>query len=242
MKRILTALSLIFLLTAACRAGSWEDDYSRLLAKYVTPSGVRYSEWHKNEADLAALKKVVTAIADETPSGGRDHELAFYLNAYNANILAGVLASYPIKSIRDIAPLFGFFTQERIKVSAKKMSFNHLEQDVIIKGYKEPRIHFALNCASASCPPLRPKAYSGDNLGAQLDSMTKPFLNENPKAVATSDGGKKAAISKIFDWNKDDFAPYGGPVGFINKYRKPPLPADVKVSYQEYDWSLNAAH
>ena len=240
MKRMLLALIVTLVSVSVCRADAWTEEYTRLLSKYVTPQGVKYSAWHDDAADRAALGRVVTAIAQEKPEGSRDEKLAFYLNAYNANILNGVLENYPIKSVRDIALLFGFFTQNRITVAGEKMSFNHLERD-IIHGFNEPRIHFALNCASASCPPLRPNAYTGDKLAAELDQQTTAFLNGDPHGVKATEDDKKADVSKIFDWNTGDFQTAGGVVGFINKYRKPPLAPDVKVSYMSYDWSINDA-
>ena len=240
MRKIAFTLMLIVLSASVGRADAWIESYSHLLAKYVTPHGVKYAAWKANAADLAALGQVVDAIAHEAPPSGKDEKLAFYFNAYNANILWGVLQKYPVKSVRDIAPLFGFFTQSRITVSGEKMSFNHLEKD-IIHGFGEPRMHFALNCASASCPSLLDKAWTAASLNAELDKSAAAFLNANKYGVEVSNGGKTAAISKIFDWYAGDFGGAGaGVLAFINKYRKPPLPADVKVSVQDYNWSLNA--
>ena len=241
MKNSLLALLLTFALVSVSRAQSRTEDYNRLLAKYVTPNGVKYAAWHENSQDRATLEKVVGAIAQEKPTGTKDEKLAFYVNAYNANILNGVLEKYPVESIRDIAPLFGFFTQNRITVSGEKMSFNHLEKD-IIHGFGEPRMHFVLNCASASCPPLLTKAFTADNLKEEMDSAASSFLNKNKRGIETSDDGKKAEVSKIFDWYSGDFQASGGVLAFINKYRKPPLPGDAKISFQSYDWSLNAAN
>ena len=240
MKKSLIVILLTLALVGVSRAESWTEDYNRLLAKYVAHSGVKYAAWHDNAPDRAALEKVVDAIAKEKPDGGKDDKLAFYINAYNANILLGVLEKYPVKSIRDIAPLFGFFTQNRITVSGEKMSFNHLEKE-IIHGFGEPRMHFVLNCASASCPPLLDKAFTAENLHAEMDRAATAFLNDNPRGVEVSDGGKKADVSKIFEWYAGDFQAAGGVIAFIDKYRKPPLPADAKISYQDYNWSLNAA-
>ena len=240
MRKSLLALLFTFALVSVCRSESWTEDYNRLLEKYVTPGGVKYAAWHDNAPDRAALEKVVAAIAQEKPDGGKDEKLAFYINAYNANILQGVLEKYPVKSIRDIAPLFGFFTQNRITVSGDKMSFNHLEKE-IIHGFGEVRMHFVLNCASTSCPPLLDKAFTADNLKAEMDRAATAFVSQNPRGVEVSDGGKKADVSKIFDWDAGDFAASGGVIAFIDKYRKPPLPADAKLSYQDYNWSLNAA-
>ncbi len=242
MKKTFSTLFCVFLLASACQAASWSEDYTRLLTKYVTPKGVNYAAWHGNAADQAALGEVVTAIAKEKPAGDKDEKLAFYINAYNANILKQVLDAYPIKSVRDIASLFGVFTQERITVAGEKMSFNHLEKEIIIKGSKEPRIHFALNCASESCPPLRPQAYTGEKISSEMDQQAATFLNNNPLGLRLKDDGKKAEVSEIFKWNEGDFQVAGGVPGFINHYRKPPLAPDTKITYQNYDWSLNAAH
>ena len=239
---LLVLLASLLAVSATAHAQPWTEEYSRLLGKYVTPNGVRYAAWHDHAADRAALGRVVTAIAQEKPGAGREERLAFYVNAYNANILAVVLDRYPLKSVRDLAPLFGVFTQPRFTVSGGKMSFNHLEKDLILAGLKEPRAHFALNCASASCPPLRNAAYSAGKLNAELEQSTTAFLNRNPRGLEVSDGGQRAAVSKIFDWNAKDFQAAGGTLDFINHYRKPPLPADAKITYQEYDWSLNAAN
>ncbi len=241
MRKSLLALLLSLALVSVSRAeDAWTEDYNRLLAKYVTPSGVKYAVWHDNAADRASLAKVVDAIAKEKPTGGKDEKLAFYINAYNANILAGVLDRYPIKTIRDIAPLFGFFTQDRITVAGDKMSFNHLEKD-IIHGFGEPRMHFVLNCASASCPPLLDKAFAAETLKVEMDRAATAFLNDNPRGIEVSDGGKKVEVSKIFDWYAGDFQASGGVVAFIDKYRQPPLRGDTKLSFQDYNWSLNAA-
>ena len=239
MTKSLFSILLALLLAPACHAASsWTADYDRLLKKYVTPAGVNYAAWKADAADQAALGKVVAAIAEEKPAGGKDEKLAFYFNAYNANILHGVLEAYPTKSVRDIAALFGFFTQSRITVSGEKMSFNHLEKD-LIHALGEPRMHFALNCASASCPPLRSHAFTASKLSVELDEQTTAFLNNNPHGVEASKDGKSADVSKIFDWYGGDFQAAGGVEAFINKYRKPPLAPDAKISYQNYDWSLN---
>ncbi len=240
MRKAAFALLLALAFASVCRADSWNEDYNRLLEKYVTPHGVKYAAWHGSAADLDALGKVVAAIAQQKPGGGKEEKLAFYVNAYNANVLNGVLEKYPVKSVRDIAPLFGFFTQERITVSGEKMSLNHLEKD-IIHGFGDPRMHFVLNCASASCPPLLNKSFTAANLSAEMDKAAASFLNDDKYGVEITDPGKKAAVSKIFDWYGPDFAASGGVVGFIDKYRKPPLPVDVKISFQDYNWTLNAA-
>lgn len=236
------SLLLISLFAASTlHAQSYVETYSRLLAKYVTPSGVRYSAWKANSADVQALQDVVNDISKNGPANDRNSKLAYYMNAYNAWILYGVIEKYPVKSIRDIAPLFGFFTSNRIVVAGEKMSQNKLEKEIIIKRFDEPRIHFAINCASASCPPLMPRAFTAATLDADLDKLATKFLNSNPKGLKLSDDEKSVAVSKIFEWNADAFKKAGGVLAFINQYRKEKLPGSIKLTYQDYDWSLNEA-
>jgi hypothetical protein len=221
----------------AQESDDWVENYDRLLAKYVIPAGVKYSEWKKNAGDMQSLQGVVNSIAAANISEmGNKEQLAFYINAYNAWILHQALGKYPTKSVKD--PLFTFFTGKRIKVAGEEMSFNRLEKDIIRVKFGEPRIHFALNCASRSCPPLDQKAFRADGLETQMEKLGKVFINLE-KGVKYSADKKSAELSRIFDWYQDDFKNAGGVITFINKRRSPPLPNDVKISYQEYDWALN---
>ena len=239
MKTKLILLALLLPFAARAEVGAWQKDYDVLLKKYVSGSGVRYSAWKASAADMAALDKVVAAIGSENPSAlGRNDKLAFYINAYNAWIIHLVLEKYPIKSVRDYAALFGIFTGKNIQLGGEKISLNHLEKDLVLKGIGEARAHFALNCASRSCPVLIPAAYSGATLDKVLDERAKAYTT-NPLGVSAGKDGKSASLSSIFKWNDADFKSAGGPVAFINKYRPTPFPADVKVDFQEYDWSLN---
>ncbi|MEP7077440.1 MAG: DUF547 domain-containing protein [Chthoniobacterales bacterium] len=220
----------------AQKSHDWLASYNGLLRKYVTSSGVKYAEWKGNTADVQALQTVVDAIAQENVASlGKQEQLAFYMNAYNAWILHEALGKYPTRSVKDT--LFTFFTGKRIKVTGEEMSFKHLENDVIRAKFGEPRVHFALNCASRSCPPLNQEAFRADSLDAQFEKLAKAFVNSE-KGVVFSADKKTAELSQIFDWYKDDFKE-GGPLAFINKRRSTPVPSDAKISYQKYDWSLN---
>lgn len=219
---------------------TWVDDYDMLLGKYVTPRGVKYKSWHASSADRRALKKVITRISKEKLSGkSRDEQLAFYLNAYNAWILHRILQDYPTDGPGG-GGFFGrrkFFGSENITVAGKKTSFSLLENKIIRPRFKEPRTHFALNCASASCPPLNTRAFRGETLDETLDALTRNFINKNRKGVIAKNGGKKLEVSKIFDWYQEDFR--GGTVTYLNKYRTKKLPKNAKVSFQKYHWTLN---
>ena len=235
-----SSLAVVFSVVAvtSSQAENWTETYNRLLSKYATSGGVKYAEWKTNAADLQALQTVVDGIAKENASGmGKQQQLAFYCNAYNAWILQKALEKYPTKSVKDA--LYTFFTSKRITVAGEQTSFKALEDNVIRK-LGDPRIHFALNCASRSCPPLGRQAFTAGNLEGQFETLTKGYVNSE-RGMRYNAANKTAELSKIFDWYKDDFKSEGGVVAFINKRRSSPLPADAKISYQEYDWGLNEA-
>jgi len=236
--RLLFSLALLFVLATA-RADNWTDTYNRLLGKYVTSGGVKYAEWKANAADMQAIQSVVDGISKENVSAlGKQQQLAFYINAYNAWILHEALGKYPTKSVKDA--LFTFFTSKRITVAGQQTSFNALEKETIRSKFSEPRVHFALNCASRSCPPLSRQAFTAGNLDGQFETLAKGYVNSE-RGVKYNDAAKSAELSKIFDWYKDDFKADGGPIAFINKRRSAQIPADAKISYQDYDWGLNEA-
>jgi hypothetical protein len=213
------------------------EPYTRLLGKYVTAGGVKYGAWKGNAADVQTLQTVVDGIAKESVSGlDKRQQLAFYLNAYNAWILHEALGKYPTSSVKDA--LFTFFTSKRITVAGQKTSFNALEKETIRAQFSEPRVHFALNCASRSCPPLNREAFTGARLEELFEKLAKGYVNSE-KGVKYSAETKTVQLSKIFDWYKDDFKGEGGPLAFINKRRPTPIPNDTKISYQDYDWGLN---
>jgi hypothetical protein len=239
MKLPLRVLLAVFCVVAAAtsHAQNWSETYNRLLGKYVTSGGVKYTEWKSNAGDLQAIQTVVDGIAKENVSAmGKQQQLAFYINAYNAWILHEALGKYPTKSVKDA--LFTFFTGKRITVAGQQTSFNALEKETIRSRFSEPRVHFALNCASRSCPPLNREAFAADKLEAQFEKLAKGYVNSE-KGVKYSAATKTAELSKIFDWYKDDFKGEGGALAFINKRRATPIPNDAKISYQDYDWGLN---
>lgn len=242
MRRFVFPLAIVTLLACGVLPAlgqDWISSYNRLLDKYATPSGVRYAAWKANAEDMKALDSVVNGIASANVGAlDRNAQLAFYINAYNAWILHEALEKYPTRSVKDT--LFTFFTGKRIKVAGEEMSFNRLEKDIIIPKFNEPRIHFALNCASRSCPPLDDEAFAGGKLDGQLEKLTRAFVNTE-NGVAYDAGSKTARLSKIFDWYKGDFANAGGAVAFVNKRRSKPIPSDAKISYQDYNWALNEA-
>ena len=234
MKTKLTSLLAFLALSAGTFAADWQADYARLLKKYVANGGVKYAEWKANPDDVKALQAVVDGVAGTPASTEKSKEqLAFHINAYNAWILHEAVAKYPTKSVKDA--LGTFFLTSRTTIAGTKMSFNNLEKNIIRPRFAEPRVHFALNCASRSCPPLRNEPYDAAKLDAQLDDQARIYVN-SPSGVKPEGDG--AALSKIFDWYKEDFGGDAAVAAFLKKYRSGK--SDFKkISYQEYDWSLN---
>lgn len=210
--------------------------FAELLQKYVTPAGVRYAAWHGNADDLKKLAEVTNFYATTTPpTGSKAEALAWYLNAYNAWILHNILAKYPTKGPLDGEALF--FHANRIVISGQKTSFNDLEQKVIRPTFKEPRVHFSLNCASASCPPLNARPFEAGALDADLDRLARAFIKG--KAIQIAEGGKTVRLSKIFDWYAEDFGGKDKVIEYVNGYRGSILPDAPKIQFMDYDWSLN---
>ncbi len=225
-------------LHAASAAEPWEGEYARLLDAYVSPGGVNYRAWKASPPDLEALKTLTREIAAAGPSADtREAKLAYLLNAYNIWMLHEVLAAYPIQSVREIAKDFGVFSEPRIIVAGERMSLDTLEKERTLKVFKDPRIHFAVNCASISCPPLPAQPFTASRLDAQLDRVTRSFL-ARPGPHAYLIDGRQLSVSRLFEWYAADFNP-PGTVAFINRYRDEPLPDNLQVAFLKYDWNLN---
>lgn len=227
-------------------------DYGRLLGKYVTPDGVRYAAWRASAADTAALTAIVGQLSKlDFKSMAPPERHAAFINLYNAKIVETVLTGNPKESIKDLSNGrlgFEIFYRDMLEVEGTKISLTKLEERLREES-KDPRVHFAVNCASRSCPPVAAEPYDGARLDAQLESSANAFLARPGSIVVTERGGKIVlAVSKIFDWYAKDFDWAGGAEAFIGahgpaevKARVAAPGAKVKLDYQDYDWSLNTA-
>ncbi len=191
-------------------------------------------------ADRATLDAYVAAVAAVSPAHDpklfptKNDALAYYINAYNALAITGVIDRPGLKSVQD--NLFGFFYGTKYVLGKKKMSLYDLENKVVRKVYADARAHFALNCQSAGCPRLPQHAFTAAGLDAELDAASREFAT-NPAKV-NAEGGV-AHLSQICEWYADDFKAAGGAVAFMNSYGAT-LPTDAKVEFIPYDWSLSA--
>uniref|UniRef100_UPI00404B6193 DUF547 domain-containing protein n=1 Tax=Flavobacterium sp. TaxID=239 RepID=UPI00404B6193 len=203
-----------------------------LLKKHVSNQGnVDYKGFQK---DAKALNEYLDYLAANVPSKSdtKNTVLAYWINVYNAFTVKLIVDNYPLKSIKDIKDPWGkkFFT-----LGDKKYSLEEVEHEILRK-MDEPRIHFAINCASFSCPNLLNEAFVADKLDKQLTAVTKSFLADGTKNMLTP---KKIAISEIFNWFAGDFKTKGTLVDFINQYSDVKIDAKAKISYKDYNWTLN---
>jgi len=208
-------------------------EYKKLdafLKKYVSAGGnVNYSSITANKSELEAIISEFNQTSASS-SWSKNQKLAFWINAYNIFTIKLIVDNYPTSSITKITAKP--WDKKFANIGGTTYTLNNIETDIIRKKFNEPRIHFALNCASKSCPILLNKAYTSSNLNSLLTSQTKKFLNDTSKNTFSK---KEANISKIFDWYKEDF---GDVWDFIQKYH--PLDYTPKnTAYMEYSWDLN---
>jgi len=208
------------------------ETWDALLKKHVSATGkVNYKAIKTEKSKLEEYLKNLSTNAPEE-SWSKAEQMAFWINAYNAFTIKLIVDSYPIASITKLhagKP----WDQKWIKIGSKTYSLNNIENDILRPQFKDARIHFAVNCAAKSCPPLLNAAWTAANLNANLDAQAKKFIN-NPAFNKLSE--KKAEVSKIFEWYATDF---GKLIDFLNKYATTKVGAKAKVSYLEYDWGLN---
>ena len=238
--------------------GTGAPDYTAwgdLLARYYDPArGMKYKDLKEKEAKtLADLRSRLAAV--DVAALPRNDQLAYWINLYNIGTVSTVVENYPVNSIRDIStdPIIrlNVFKKPRVKVRGGQLSLNDIENDKIRAAFKDPRIHFAINCAAVSCPPIRPEPYVGSRVGEQLDDQARKFLNDPVRGVKIEPdgGGVVIHVTKVMDWFGDDFNKWGGgQVAFIRKYVTPDkqkaidaAKGKVKLDFYPYDWKLNDA-
>jgi len=242
-KQSLLALTtaLLFTTNALAIEPDWKP-YANLLANSVK-QGIKQGI-SLAMVDYAALKKNGTLEAvylqlSTYPVGtlqGKQEKLAFYINTYNVLALKMVVDNWPLKSIKDVGSLISPVWGKDIGlIDGKTVSLDEIENKVI-RPMGEPRIHFAIVCASVSCPDLYNKPYTAAQLDHQLNQRVKVFLNNSKKGLFVD--GKQIHVSKIFDWFEKDFKVVGGVAAFIRKYSVD-LPAlDVNADI-DYNWNVN---
>ena len=208
--------------------------WDQLLQKHVSSNGnVNYEGF---KSDIDRLNNYLVSISKIKPNTdwSRNETMAYWINAYNAYTIKLMLNNYPLKSIMDINGGKAW-DLKFVEIEGEKYSLNNIEHDILRAKYFDSRIHFAVNCASISCPKLSNTAYFAEGLDQKLEKAAKEFINNYAQNTISSN---KASVSKLFDWYKDDFTKNGTVKEYINKYSTTKLTTD-KISYKEYNWNIN---
>jgi hypothetical protein len=239
------ALAVLLLLPFSVLAEGLHSGWDSLLSVHVVNGKVDYQGFKQDEKELDTY----LAILDTTrPDSLTDNEqIAYYINAYNAYTVKLILDNFkngkPVKSIKGIGGLFSSPWSIRfVKLGGERMTLDTLEHDILRRKFKEARVHFAVNCASTSCPPLLSEAYVAENIERQLENNTIDFLHNREFNYIS---GNTLYLSKIFSWFSEDFN--DDPAAFVKKYARGDLLAaleaagdSLRVKYLDYDWSLNS--
>lgn len=243
--RILAAISLLGLpvgLTPAYSADGVDHSlFGELLRKHVENGLVDYGGFKSEEAKLDRYLEVLEKT--NTDSLSRNEQFAFYINAYNAWTIKLILGAYPeVQSIKDLGSFFRSPWGKKIApIDGDLLTLDNIEHDILRPRFNDPRIHFAVNCASMGCPPLRAEPYRGEVLDRQLTEMTESFINNSGFNRLEEN---TLYVSKIFKWYGEDFD--NGIVPFFLKYARGELrerlvnrAGNIEIEYLDYDWSLN---
>ena len=208
------------------------NTWNELLKKHVSEEGtVNYLAF---KSDRDKLLDYINYLGNNMPlEQWQKHDiLAYWINAYNAMTIDLILRHYPVKSIKDINDPW---KQRYWKLGDKWYNLDDIEHNILRK-MDEPRIHFAIVCASYSCPKLQNKVFTASNLDVQLTQATKAFLNDSERNSITKD---TLELSKIFQWFGKDFKKNGSLIDFLNQYSEIEISDKAKIKYKDYDWALN---
>ncbi|MFK7935719.1 MAG: DUF547 domain-containing protein [Saprospiraceae bacterium] len=217
--------------------------WDTLVNEHVTASGdVDYKGFIADSTRFNNYLDLLSSAHPNKKNWSRDEQLAYWINAYNAFTVKIIIDNYPVESIKNIKEGLPFvsdtWTVEFIKIEDRMYNLNNIEHGIIRPNFKEPRIHFAVNCASISCPKLRNEAFTAEKLEKQLAEQARDFLRDESKNKFTS--SEEVKLSKIFDWFKGDFKEkYPSVTAFVNEYGPIKLDTDASLDYLDYDWNLN---
>jgi len=206
----------------------WND----ILQSCVNNEGI--VNYKRIKADEKKLEIYLNTLSENTPqdSWAKAEKLAYWINAYNAFTVKLIIDNYPIKSIKDIKQPWD---KKFIDIDGELISLNEIEHDILRK-MNEPRIHFAIVCASVSCPKLQNTAFEPSKIEEQLTNATKEFLADPSKNNLSPNSIR---ISKLFQWFSKDFTQNGTLIDFLNQYSEITISPKAKRSFNNYNWRLN---
>jgi hypothetical protein len=233
------------------------DDLSALLGRYVAVGAdglhrVAYSAWRANRADLGALEEWIARAGHALPSRmPRAEAFAYWANLYNAITLRVVLAHPNVGSIREIRSrgvgldprgLLGPWREARIHVEGRHLSLDDIEHGIMRPRFRDPLVHYAVNCASVGCPNIPTQAWQADTLAQRLEAAARSYINSRRGVRVVS--GTSIRVSSIYVWYQEDFGGSdAGVIAHLRRYASPSLltvlTPNVRIVGHDYDWSLN---
>ncbi len=215
------------------------SSYDRLLKKYVTDKGlVNYKGF---KADEKEFNQYLALLSKNPPAANwsKNEQMAYWINAYNAYTIRLILDHYPVQSIKDIGSSIQIpfvttpWAAKFFSIGSEQMSLDNIEHGTLRKKYDDPRIHFALVCASMSCARLRNEAYTAAKLESQLDDQGRDFVNNPAKNKV---GKQNAQLSRYFDWYKGDWTKNGQSVAkWVNRYSTTKMDENARITYLDYN-------
>ncbi len=243
-------LALLFLATSgatpapgpeALTIREWEDLWTGVLSRHVDDAGrIDFSALAQDHADLdrvVAFVAAVDPVSQPQRFPDRTSRLSFYINAYNALAMYGVVQTGVPDSLSGLTK-FTFFYLRTFPIGGKSISLYSFENDVI-RPLGEERVHFALNCMVMSCPRLPRTAFSADEVDRQLDTAARTFMAEK-RNVSVDPIRREVWLSAIFDFYTKDFLDHAPSlIAYVNRYRTEPIPFEFKVRFFDYDWTVN---
>ncbi len=242
MKKTLLLLSLIFTGFLSAKEAPSHQIFDELLQKNVSESGV--VNYKAFLADSNKLNSYLTLLSENAPaaSWSKNEKMAFWMNAYNAFTIQLILRNYPVKSIKEIGgSIYKVNTTwdiKFIKIGNEILDLNNIEHKKLRKKYNDARIHFALVCASKSCPILYNHAYTANKLDEQFTLQAKKFLGDTFRNDLSDINNPK--LSKLFDWYGMDFkSKKMTKIQYLNQFLDVKIPENAKITYLDYDWNLN---
>lgn len=226
--------------------------WSRLLGRYIKTdtSGVnRFDYQAVDRDDREALDSYIDGLArTEVSRLNRTEQKAYWINLYNALTIRTVLEHYPVESIKDIRISPGFFSSgpwgaELVTVEGGKLTLDDIEHRILRPIWRDPRIHYAVNCAAVGCPNLQPRAFTAENSDVLLTAGAEGYVND-PRGARLEDGG--LVVSSIYAWFEEDFGgDASGVLAHLRLFARPELLRRLdrggRITGYEYDWSLNDA-
>lgn len=216
------------------------DNWTTLLQKHVTTSGQVNYKGFIEEREL--FQSYLDDLSQHPPGNNwsENEKLAYWINAYNAFTVKLIIDYYPLESIKKIGDGLPMVNSpwdiKFFKIGNVDFDLNTIEHEILRKEFNEPRIHFAINCASFSCPKLKNEAFTAALLETQLEDQTRQFINNPDKNIISTN---ELELSKIFNWFESDFTKEKSLLSFIKPYLKIELSNNPNITYLDYNWDLN---